>query len=605
MELEIEKKIKIPGNSVSEYIAIYKDILNLKLNAAGKEKLLSALKKQSFTKGVDLNYLMIPSERNGKVKEPSKDNLKTKAIEGDANVQTLNDEGYNFLSQNPVISSPELDEAEYDFLAKQLDIIHENFPFLQPIILKNGIQIESFKSAVICCDEILIDYLNTYFSDFNQKYVACSHFFKNEVDVGGSYIFIMIWPNDRKNNFGIIEKIKAISSIKYLDIKAFERKDTYWRSSHYLNDDVEDYLNLKYELPLVNSSLTLDQEKLIRKAVGSPTGFLTYRVLTGGYTGALVLEVTSVGNGNARKKFVLKIDKIDKKWDTIREEFRNFQEHVENLVLDDGKIFSAQRFEIPGLEAIKYPFASTDSVGDSQSLGQYIKKTKVNVEIKSVISKVFKNSLMRSWNSTYSLKQINLFEAFVKLDYKIRGFERIIEYQREFNYENCFDFDKLNNFFENQNNIVFCTAHGDFHVENIRVDSTSNKEDIFFIDFGRTGQYPMGIDHAALESSIRYSTLDSAFKIENLNTTDNLNFGNFSEILNSAEDKISKVNYMVSLIREHYFNSFPANHRAFAEDQYFKCLFAVSSWLMNKENLNRPYIWNILKRIYIEKFKIK
>jgi hypothetical protein len=358
-------------------------------------------------------------------------------------------------------------------------------------------------------------------------------------------------------------------------------------------------------LPLVNISLSIDQERLIRRALGSPTGFLTYRVLTGGYTGALVLEVSGVGNGNARKKFVLKIDKKDKQWETISDEFRNFQEHVESLNLSDGKVLTAQKFELGNLEAIKYPFASIDSVGNSESFGQYFKKTGSFSEVKQVISSIFSNSLIINWSKTYSIKTVNLFEAFGKLDYKIRGFKRITEYQSEYNYDKDFDIKKIEDYFNISNNIVYCTAHGDLHVENIRVDPSGIAKEVFFIDFGRTGQYPMGIDYTALECSIRYSILDSAFPLKKLSIVDDKYFDeNFSEIFNLSEDKLSKVNYAISLVRQAYINNFPKNHRVLAENQYFLCMFAVSSWLINKENLNRPYIWNTLHRIYNNKFKL-
>jgi uncharacterized Zn ribbon protein len=615
MESKIEQRIKSSGNSVEEYNSIYRDILSLKSDASKKDQLLSLLKRRSFANGIDLSNLIIPkipmanrlkvSLTNSGSKGTKKDDFSAEEKEGVSSIEVKSENSVFNFSQLASADDYAQDHREHEFLSKQISIIRDNFPFLELFLLKDGIQIEAFKTVTICCDEISVDYLNTYFVEYRHQYISCRDFSRGNFETTGSYIIILFWPQNIQNNLPVIDRIKDIANIKYLDMKAFERKDVYWRGVTYFEDSIKDYLSISYQLPIINTSLLPDQEKLVRKAVRSPTGFLTYKVLTGGYTEALVLEVTSVGNGNARKKFVLKIAYRNKAWDTISQEFRNFQEYIENMDLGEGTSVSAQMFECGEFEAIKYPFASKHSLGNSESLGQFLKNADTFEAIKDVIVKSFNTSLMVKWCKTDSKKKINLYDAFKKLDYKIDGFQRMREHQKEFNYAQDFDFEKLNSYFNNESDTVYCIAHGDFHVENVRVDTSDTDREVFFIDFGKTGHYPMGIDHAALECSIRYGTLDSAFLLEELIKYDDVYFSVFAEILNPKKDGISKVNYSISLIRQDYINKFPNEHRSLAEAQYFHCLFAVSSWLMNKPNLNRRYIWNVLVRIYRDKFEIK
>lgn len=588
MESQIRTRIQNADRNISEYSAIYTEILNSNLEAKKKDELLSILKKSAFLKSIDLSNWIVPRPlRLPKVKD----------------VTVITDPtAMSFLTTVPEAS--QVDINEYSYIQQQIDIVKSHFPFLKLIVLKDGSEVESYNSTLVCCDEISTDYINSYFSDHNHKFIGCKSFSEGTPNTTGSYLFLLLLPQSQQINKTIIQKIKGISGVKFLDFEAFARKDLYWLSGYYFNQEMDKYLEIKYDLPLVNLNLSIDQEKIIRKAVGSPTGFLTYKVLTGGYTGATVLEVSSVGNIHARKKFVLKIDIKGREWQSINQEFINFQQHVENIAVS-GATHSPQKFECGELEAIKYPFASLNSVGDSVSLGSFLKSDDTsNEKLKSVITQIFDHELMVSWNKTFSLKHQSLFLSFEKLDYTIRDFKRVMDFQRKFGYEKFFDLDKLTAYFEASQNVVYCTAHGDFHVENIRVDSTESGNQIYFIDFGSTGLYPMGVDFAALECSIRFRVLDSAFSIKDLDAADDQYFSFFAEIFDSKTDDISKVNYTISLIRQAYFNRFPAAHKPLAESQYFKCLFSVCSWLMNKPNLNRPYIWKILERIYTEKFQL-
>ncbi|UXR65652.1 ecdysteroid 22-kinase family protein [Bdellovibrio bacteriovorus] len=599
MESKIEQKIRESRTNVEDLYGIYREILNLDSTYANKEKLLVLLKSRSFAVGVDMSNLIIPKQPRTKVKiirdsEPNIDENSSPIV------PVINAIDLSFQES----ASSTIDAAEYDFLSRQLGIIEENFSFLFPVVLKSGIQIDAFSSIFICCSQISVDYMNTYFADDRHVFRSCDNL-PTDIESVNAYIFILLWPHDKKGNQEAIEKIKKIKNLKHLDFKAFERRDSYWRGETYFADEMSAYLEISYDFPIVNMHLLVDQERLIRTAVGSPTGFLTYKVLHGGYTGALVLEVSSVGNGHARKKFVLKIDRKDKSWDTIREEFKNFQNHIENIPLADGTVLQAQRFEYGEWEAIKYPYASKNSTGDSVSLGSSLKGAKSKGEMKSIVSKIFEHSLITSWAKTFSSKNEALFDSYRKLDYKIESFDRIVEFQKKYNYDDVFDFEILKEYFRKRYDVIYCISHGDFHIENIRVDAIESKQDVFFIDFGRTGQYPMGIDHAALECSIRYGFLGKDYRIKDLVKMDDEYFDNFSELLSlDSEGDLSRVNYIISLIREAYLNGFPNHHRQLAEQQYYHNIFSVSSWLMNKDNLNRQYIWEILKRVYEKNLKL-
>lgn len=560
----------LSAKSSSDFMAIFRDILRAEVDFERKQSLLKRLQEYSFSKGIELSHLSIPSEGI------AKKNLKTQ-------------DRYEKFVQ------PAIDGAEFKTIKEYLEDIQKNFPFLRPVILKKG-AFDSIAENIfmVCCDYISAEYLSSYFSE--AKCVNISQFCGNYEMSDNSYFFILMFPGDFDRNQKLNEKLNSLEKIHILDQVDFVRGEFFWKTN---KEYLKPHFDVAYGRPLINMALSLDQERLIREAVGGPTGFLTYKVLGGGFTGALVVEVASVGNGNARKRFVLKIDRRDKKYDSISGEYKNFQDHIENLHLDGEANLTAQKYISGDFEAIKYPFASVNSMKESTSFGSFFCDQNTTLEkIYRVINLIFKSSLMKNWTNTTHVKRVTGFDAFEKLDWRINKFERINEFVKKYQYQNDLNLESLSNIFSTECEVVFSVAHGDLHSENIQIDI--DLERVFFIDFGRTGLYPLGVDFAALECSIRFKLLEHAYQLDQFKKLDDLYFLNFATISKIENpDEIYKVQYAVSIIRENYINSFPVRYRNAAERQYFLTMFAVGSWLVdiNKKNLNRPYIWSILHRI--------
>ena len=428
----------------------------------------------------------------------------------------------------------------------------------------------------------------TSFSDFHIKSLDPSH----------SWVILCLFHSSDRGTVNWIKNLlrenQELLILDLADYESGEREDHCWKKDRkkLFNGTVPDKPSL-----LIHGLLDAEQECLIKDFFGSNTGFLVCSDIKGGFSGARVILVApNIGPGDPRK-FVVKI--CEKSKSKLRREFEQFQNLVSQFWIE-GQLFVAEFKESSHYEAIRYPFASADTMRSSISFTKKYKESDSVEVLQSIINNIFNHSLCRKWREQSRKRTSVISEAFsgivniadsaISLNYLISP---------DFSYKTDLDLEQLNKVLKSKATFLICPNHGDFHSDNIQVQAESNE--VFLIDFGLTDQYPAGLDYAALEASIRFKLLDHSVDSKILLPLDSDPLSKFDNLIRPGEpfkSEIDKAQKLCSLIRERFLNDFA--EKGSIKDlkfQYLCCLLGLCLRHIKYPNMNRRYILQVLAQI--------
>lgn len=572
--ITIDQLRKNHSSSTEEYEIYYENLLeefandSLKLNVKVVE-----LKLLCLSRGVDhtrFKYATIPHSSHVKVA----------------------------ANQHTVPASSEKKTAKIIDMEAVLKAYGKSFGFLTNIILKVESESEfSGEKLLILHGKSLKEY--TSFDGINQDKAMPIEDFKKEVlDLKFTWIILIIFhPTDKEIEKKLITLKGYFPEILYFDQEDYRDNElTYWRKN---SKKILSHIFLEDPCILIHENLNSEYECLIKRFFGNSTGFLTYSDLKGGYSGSKVLLVSPVGGVGDNRKFVLKISpKEDEK---IKLEIANYKNYVEPY-WTSGQIMAADWQESPNLHAIRYPFASTDTICTSISFTAKYSACKEPEQLKSVIQRIFQHPLQQKWRDQSRSRNATFQKAFdknLKTEKTLDSLKELLHISSAIS----IDIAKLKSIIEKHIDYLECINHGDLHSDNIQVQD--DEEVVFLIDFGLTGTYPIGLDYATLEASIRYKLLD--FSIDSTYLQENhinqlSNFDNLIFLEKEFSNEAEKALKACSVIRESFLNHFSSSisDLTILKKQYLQCLLAITLRQLNYPELNRRYMLLILENLIKE-----
>lgn len=359
---------------------------------------------------------------------------------------------------------------------------------------------------------------------------------------------------------------------------------------------------------LSNGDLLKNEESLIKKFSAREPHLLIYQTLKGGFSGSKVILTYPAFAHGMQCKFVVKVG--DKSKGKILREYEAFKTCVENFYPS----YSIEYKENITHEAIRYRFASTDTIKPSMSFTKYYNDL-ASPAILNMLETIFKHKILEQWEKTQyfsnSIKSYrDLYKKFIKEEEVKSSIHKI---SIDGKAENAIQvMDQVLNL--SQGNYLVKHCHGDFHTENIQIDS----EDIFLIDFGLTGEHHAFIDYATLESSIRFKVLPRYVPLSVLHTIDEKYSTVFDADISQDQDikyfsnvEIKKAFEVIIKIRQIMLNNLMQNqgHTYDVAEKiyldYLISLYLLSLRQIKYEGLNQAYALQFssyLGRHILEKF---
>ena len=350
-------------------------------------------------------------------------------------------------------------------------------------------------------------HIKKFRSDFPEIEISSINDFDSSSYQDKRFIVILYIPEIITLENNTFEKIKDIvqkfgGAIYYeLDNELGITK----RTENELLEQVKDYSKSIFN----NTEFTQEEEILIKRLSSTDCSILNYRKLKSGFSGSKVIEVQALKPGGESIRKVIKIDKISLK--KIKEEENRFRNYVDDYVIAG---YSIHRKETSNLEAISYNYASIDGYIDSYSFSDMIDKMN-NFDIPEILKKIFDCNLLKTWENktivTEKNQIKNIYANYINLDHtyqsivKIRNNEKTTKDLLEL----------INRVLEMKIEYKSKICHGDFHTQNIFIDS-SKENNISIIDFGWTDFRHAVIDHVFLECSIKYNHIPKYISVDEL-----------------------------------------------------------------------------------------
>lgn len=423
----------------------------------------------------------------------------------------------------------------------------------------------------------------------------------NEKELDGKYSWVILFLF-HSNDHGVIDKLKTLLSLRpellILDLNDLENgEENCWKIDK--NKLFNGTISCKPSL-LVHDVLDIEQECLIKDFFGENAGFLICTDLKGGLSGSRVVLVTpNIGPGDSRKYIVKLCNKSKSK---LKAELLNFQNYVEPFWVPE-QFLVAEFKESPRYQAIRYPFASKDTIHYSTSFTERYREIDSLETLQRIIDNIFSHSLCQKWRGQCRVNKRKFSEAFAPILNYVDSTKALDEVLSPlFSSSVSFDRTQLTQLLDVELNFLECPNHGDLHSDNIQIQEESH--DVFLIDFGFTGKYPVGLDYAALEASIKFRLLDSSIDPKILFPFDDDPLGKYDNIIRLGEPvkgEADKAQKLTSKIRERYLNDFSGIDKNISvmdlKIQYLCCLLILCLRQIKYRNLNRRYILQILSQI--------
>jgi len=349
---------------------------------------------------------------------------------------------------------------------------------------------------------------------------------------------------------------------------------------------------------LIHDLLNAEQECLIKDFFGPDAGFLVCSDLKGGLSGARVILVApNIGLGDPRKH-VIKVCKKTKS--KLKQEHENFQRLVAPFWIPDQHMTEDFK-ESLCYEAIRYPFASKDTISSSNSFTTKYRACQRIEVLQTVVGNIFNHTLFQKWRE-HSKDQRKTFTAAFEQMLNIADSKKTLEQLLSPAFSAVIELNQvqLEDILNVEIEILECPNHGDLHSDNIQIQDESN--DVFLIDFGLTGIYPAGLDYAALEASIRFKLLDYSVDQKILLPCDADPLSKFDNLIMPGEPLTGEVDKAVkvcSMIRQTFLNDFSEKGKNLEglKIQYLCCLLALCLRQIKYQELNRRYILQIMSQI--------
>ena len=344
-----------------------------------------------------------------------------------------------------------------------------------------------------------------------------------------------------------------------------------------------------------NAKLSFEEQLLIKKFIGSAPAVIDYNVLKPGASGSGVIEVqANFLMTQDSKRYVIKISKKQKdKPSKLKVELKNFKDCIAHF---SEANYSADYEEIEMLEAIKYNYASTDSLSASDSFFDLIEnfltgKGVTLSDLDSIILKLFTGRIFKSWNtpSTHTSKVLELYQSYLKTEPGIyEAIEEIKNYKSKTEVLGSDVVRFYNTLKDHQleTNKKYC--HGDLHSENFFWDNAS----VILIDFGYTGRHHAVIDHSFLEISIRLRHFPRYIPIDELMRYEEQFLGveSFEPGMNLDFVRRPRMKELYKLINTIRIDAKQYCHnKADVRKEYFVSLFIISFRLCQYKDLNQLY----------------
>lgn len=419
----------------------------------------------------------------------------------------------------------------------------------------------------------------------------------SDLPTDASWVILCVFHSSDRGVVAAVEKLLALNSdLLVLDLSDFEGgEESFWKKDRrrLFNGTVPSKTCL-----LINDLLDAEQECLIKDFFGSNAGFLVCSDLKGGFSGARVILVApNIGVGDPRK-YVVKV--CAKSKSKLRDEFDRFQNLVAPFWVQE-QFMAAEFKESPRYQAIRYPFASKDTIRHSHSFtDKYRRGDSAIGVLQAIVGNVFDHSLCKKWREEARARKKNFAEAFapvLDMAEANAALDRLLS--PAFSFEAIINREQLNQVLSAQIDYLECTNHGDLHSDNIQLQDESN--DVFLIDFGLTGAYPAGLDYAALEASIRFKLLDYSVDPRILHPMDADPMSKFDNLIRPGEPapgEAERALKLCSAIRERFLNDFSSKKGiSDLKVQYLSCLLALCLRQTNYSDINRRYILQLMSQI--------
>ncbi len=400
----------------------------------------------------------------------------------------------------------------------------------------------------------------------------------------------------------ILDLIRPNTEIRILDLSDLDKgedEECWWKRDR---EKLFAWTLSNKPSVLIHGLLNVEQECLIKGFFGSNINCLVYSELRGGFSGALVVLVApNVSRGDERK-YVIKI--CEKSKSKLKQEMDNYNNYVAPYYVSEQP-HPADYNESPRYEALRYPFASKDTISLSTSFTNKYKQSSDIDELQLIIDNIFNHTLCKRWRKEGEKSRltesrstaIKIFEKIIKMPEAETALSLLLS--PYFSQDTDLDKDRLKEVLECEGTYSVCLNHGDLHSDNIQIQNDSNE--VFLIDFGMTGSYPAGLDYAALEASIRFKLLDYSADLRLLSLRDSDPLGKFDNVWGSGktcEGDIDKAELICSKIRERFLNDFEfVGDISRLKNQYLFCLLALCLRQTQYPQLNRRYILQFLSQI--------
>lgn len=271
-----------------------------------------------------------------------------------------------------------------------------------------------------------------------------------------------------------------------------------------INKEIKSLIGIE----LINEEIDTNTAKAIKRLFLKTGGChtLEYRILKGGFSGSKVILIQPHKDRGSQYKSVIKVNKrTDGK---IEDEITNFYDNVDGI----DREYTIEPEISEDTIAIKYPYASSDSLEESISFHDYYKNHSTEDCI-NVIDKLFKIKLFREWSDVRrkTMKASELYHEYINEE---RIFNTIKTILSKDDVDLRGEFDKIYNheFFTHRK-----ICHGDLHSENFFIEEKNNETKVYLIDFGHTKRdLHAPIDFATLEASIKFRHIPLYFDVDQL-----------------------------------------------------------------------------------------
>ncbi|WP_276501208.1 phosphotransferase [Terrimonas pollutisoli] len=354
------------------------------------------------------------------------------------------------------------------------------------------------------------------------------------------------------------------------------------------------------EIDVINQELNPFEEKILKKLFSKNYYHtLEYKVLSSGFSGSKVIEVTPFKEYGNSAKYVVKIDNITSKERKakIEGELKNFKQFIEGL----DTLYTIDPEKTDTHIAIKYNYASTDSKIQSKSFASFYENPAKGVaDFEVIVRKLFDITLFKSnWdvrlNKHHNLRMGDLYTSYINLE-KIK---KVISRIQDISVDKVNSLPLLENFkkiSDHKMSVKTKVCHGDLHTENFFIDE---KENVFLIDFGDTNKHHSVIDYVTLECSIKfrhipfYIELDVLDKIED----DLLSPSSFSTEFRYNSIKrsdLTKPFHLIAVIRQ-LSNQFISDESNKLD--YLIALFMLTFRQVRYDGLNQLYAYKVAEKL--------